>query len=405
MSNLALLFKVHQPCRFSEYSFFDLGTHRDYFNNELNRAIIDKVSDKCYLPANQLLKKLIEVSRGRFKFNMSISGVAIEQLEQYRPDVLMSFVELVNTGAVEILCEPYYHSLASLYSPNEFTRQVLLHRQKIYETFKQFPVSFLNTEMLYNDFIARQIAHLGFNNILTEGVDHISSDGNFDKAYRPHDTNINVYLREHNFSNDIGYRFTDTNWSEFPLSPFKYYKWMEKSDQQLINLFLDYETFGEHHQSSSGIFEFFENWVMIVLNKNKFSFRNIKNLRSIPLKKELLTIPNTISWADTEKDASAWSGNSMQYEALLRIYDLEQAVLKKDQATLTDIWRKLQISDHFYYMSTKGLADGMVHNYFSPYRTPHDAYRYYMNIVSDFELLIKSFDKEKVLNPHDKVVF
>jgi len=386
MNQIVLMFKAHQPYRISDYSFFDLGTHQDYFNDKLNAAILDKVATRCYLPANKMLLRLIRQHNGLFKCNLSLSGILIEQLEQYRHDVLESFIELAQTGCVEFLCEPYYHSLCSLFSPAEFDQQIEKHRKKVNDIFGQAPVSCINTELIYNDYVAHQVASLHFDNILTEGVSFRTGHNNFSKVFTPIDLDLNVYFRDHEFSNDIGFRFSDPTWNAYPLTPVKYANWIEMSKKPLINLFMDYETFGEHHSKETGIFSFFTGWVHHMMKKKIYHFANIKDVCNTINEKTPISIPNAISWADAEKDTSAWTGNAMQQEALEGIFQFEHQVRMSHDPKLLETWRKLQISDHFYYMCTKGYTDGQVHQYFNPHGNPHNAYRFYMNILSDLEL-------------------
>ena len=387
MSLITLLFKAHQPVRFREYSFFELGKHQAYFNDNLNHQIINRVSDNCYLPTNNILLNLINQLKGKFKFAMSISGTLLDQLEIYRPDVIQSFKKLVDTGQVELICEPYYHTLACFYSSKEFEEQVLMHKVKIEQLFGISPDTFSNTELIFSDKISRQVSKIMFKNILSEGVSFLKmmQDGvNFTES-----SNLRLLLRNHALSNDLAFRFSDKNWPGYPLNAKKYKKWVADSSKYLSNIFIDYETFGEHNSAETGIFKFFINWVKSTASGKKMKFEMLKNISNYKLKEHFISVDEPISWADHERDISAWRGNSMQYESLSRIFRFEKWVKQINDELITKTWRYLQTSDHFYYMSTKGFTDGNVHNYFSPFKTPHDAYRCYMNIISDFELVLK----------------
>ncbi len=397
MTKILLMLKTHQPKRLNEFSFFDLGKNKHYFNDGLNKLVIDRVADRSYLPTNKLLKKLIKKSDGKFKISLSISGTTIDQLEKYRPDALESFVDLVKTGSVEILSETYHHSLSYFYSKEEFVDQVKLHRNKVAEIFDVLPVTFVNTEFTYNDELAYDIHNLGFWGILTEGVDWALGQKGPDRLYLSNDLDINVFFRNHGLSNDIGYRFSDTSWKHFPLDHKTYYRWLMRTGGEIKNLFMDYETFGEHHLKETGIFRFFNKLIQKILRSRKLKFERFQDVVAKSSELDRISISQTISWADQEKDLSAWRGNAMQFEALMKLYELEEKVKNAEDPQLLNIWRNLQVSDHFYYMSTKGMTDGQVHSYFSPYNSPHDAYRYYMNVLSDFEILLdRSNQKEKV---------
>ncbi len=397
MTKILLMLKTHQPHRINELSFFDLGKDKPYFNEGLNKLVIDRVSDNSYLPTNRLLKRLLQKSEGKFKISLSISGTTIDQLERYRPDVLASFVDLVKTGQVEILGETYHHSLAYFYSKEEFVDQVKLHREKIASLFDVYPVTFVNTEFTYNNELAYDTHNLGYWGILAEGVDWVLGDRGPDQIFFANSLDMNVFFRNHGLSNDIGYRFSDETWKHFPLDDKTYYQWLLKSKGDIINLFMDYETFGEHHKEKTGILVFLERLIKKIVNSRKLQFSRFQDEVAKSSVLERINIPQTISWADHEKDLSAWRGNSMQFESLIKVYELEEKVKMLDQPRLTSIWRNLQVSDHFYYMSTKGLTDGEVHNYFSPFHSPHDAYRHYMNVLSDFEIMVdRSIQGEKV---------
>lgn len=397
MTQVLLMLKTHQPVRIAEYSFFDLGKHKNYFNENLNQHIIDRIADNCYLPVNELLMKLIDHSGENFKFSISISGTTIDQLEAYRPDVLESFVKLVNTKQVEVVCEPYYYSLAFANSPEEFEDQVEMHRQKIISMFSTLPATFLNTEFCFNNEVAKQVKEMGFEGIITEGADRMLHGRNPNKIYGSTIPDLNLFFRNYRLSDDVKFKYSDYTWKSYPLTPNKYYTWIKNAQSEIVNLFYDYENFGEHHKKETGIFDFLEKTLVKLLNTKSITFNRFKDIKTGKATREVIDVPFTISRADVEKDLSAWKSNAMQYESLARIYELEKKVKATDSEDLMQQWRLLQTADHFYYMSTKGLKDGRVHKNFSPFYSPHDAYRYYMNILSDFELKVnKSLSLSKV---------
>ncbi|MDX2189047.1 MAG: glycoside hydrolase family 57 protein [Bacteroidota bacterium] len=398
MPNICLYFQVHQPYRLVEYSFFQIGNNHFYENAILNKLVLDKVSNNCYEKANELIGKLIEKYPHKFKVTYSISGTALVQFENHRPDIIDSFQKLNKTGNVEFLAETFYHSLAFNYNKEEFEFQVQKHSKAIEKFFKQKPTVFRNTELIYNNDLAIEIEKLGFRGIITEGLPHILKRKNQYQLFLPKDTKkIKAILRDHNLSDDIAYRFSDKNWKQYPLTPKKFLQSMSKikDNAETINIFIDYETFGEHHDEESGILKFFEKLITEICENELYSFKTPSELIQNIETNQILDCPEYISWADTEKDLSAWIGNSMQYEALAKIYSFKDKVWAIDDEEMLETWRKLQTSDHFYYMSTKQSTDGEVHNYFSPFNSPYDAYIYYMNILSDFELTLKKIIKSK----------
>lgn len=393
MATICLYFQVHQPFRLKEYSFFHIGREYQYENEELNLQVLNKVSDKCYLKANELILKQIKKHKGKFKVAYSISGVALEQFEKSRPDVLASFQALAKTGNVEFLAETYYHSIAALYSATEFQRQVDLHKEKIKQLFGIEPTVFRNTELIYNNNIAKYIQKHGFEGILAEGAERLISTNPANKVYLAQTKKgLPVLTRNYKLSDDMSFRFSDKGWKEWPLTVAKFSTWLQdiaKEKDDVINLFMDYETFGEHQWEDTGIFEFIEQLPTVVLKNTTLDFKTPSEIfKSIP-SKYTIDSPETISWADSERDMSAWQGNSMQHECLEKVYSFEDDVLASKDQNIIDCWAKLQTSDHFYYMSTKHSSDGAVHSYFSPYHTPHDAYLHYINILADFEIRLK----------------
>ncbi|MDI6726084.1 MAG: glycoside hydrolase family 57 protein [Smithellaceae bacterium] len=390
MPGVCLYFQVHQPCRLRHYTVFRIGRDHEYFAEEDNREILAKVAQKCYLPANRILHDLIRQYQGDFRVAFSLSGVALDQFSRYHPEVMDSFKGLADTGCVEFLNETYYHSLAFLYSDKEFARQVKLHQEKISLHFGQQPTTFRHTELIYNNELAAAIKQLGYRTILTEGADRILGWRSPNYAYQPANIpEVTLLLRNYRLSDDISFRFSNRAWSGFPLTADKYAHWLHQIFRQgdIINLFMDYETFGEHQWRETGIFDFLSALPGEILKHPDFVFmtpgeasREIKPIAE-------LNIPEFISWADTERDMSAWQGNNMQKDAARSLYQLAESLPEGDER-LMDIWGRLQTSDHFYYMCTKWFADGTVHKYFNPYQSPYDAYINYMNILDDFSGLI-----------------
>lgn len=354
--------------------------------------ILDRVSLKCYLPANEILLQLIDKHQGDFRLAYSMSGTVIEQMERYRPDVLRSFQRLADTGCVEFLAETYHHSLSFLYSKREFIRQVEKHGDKIKEHFKQSPKVFRNTELIYNNEIANFVSGLGYKGIVCEGIDHILGNRSPNFLYRPpHNEEIKCLLKNYKLSDDIAFRFSNQEWNEWPLTASKFAHWVHQINDraQTINLFMDYETFGEHQWAETGIFKFLNHLPAEILKHPDFHFRTPSEvIEDIPACEEY-DVHNPSSWADSDRDLSAWLGNSLQQDAMERIYRLEKEVRKSDSAYLVEVWAKLLTSDHFYYMSTKFWNDGDVHKYFSHYNTPYDAYINYMNVISDLEHILE----------------
>jgi len=392
MPSVCFYFQVHQPFRLKRYSFFDIGKDHFYEDDEKNRHILDKVSEKCYLKTNRKIIDLINRHKGKFKVSYSISGTAIEQFELYRPDVLESFKDLAKTGCVEFLSETYYHSLSFLYSKEEFKRQVEMHREKIKEHFGQSPKVFRNTELIYSNEVASFIEKMGYKAILCEGVDRLLGKRTPNYLYQAATTlKIKSFLKNYSLSDDIAFRFSDRNWSEWPLHADTFAKWVHKiaGDGEVLNLFMDYETFGEHQWEETGIFDFLDHLPKEILKHPDFDFKTISEAADSLRVRDIYDAPDFISWADAERDLSAWLSNPMELESARRLYALEDKVIAIGNKDLIDVWGKLQTSDHFYYMCTKFWADGDVHKYFSPYDSPYDAYIYYMNVLADFESTIE----------------
>ncbi len=386
---IVLYLHVHQPFRIKHYTVFDIGVDHNYFNSyednlTNNVQIINKVAEKSYLPTNNLLLRLLN-KHPEFKLSLSISGTVLEQMENFAPNVLNSFKELVSSGRVEIVAETYYHSLAFFYSKDEFQRQVDMHQKKIFEIFGQKPNVFRNTELAYNNELASWAEEAGFKGILAEGWDNILNWRSPNFVYRPVNTSkISLLLKNYKLSDDIAFRFGDKNWSEWPLTANKFCHWVsEDHNATNIDLFMDYETFGEHQWEHTGIFDFMEHLPVEWLKNDNHRFMTVSEAIDNFEPVDYIDMPYTVTWADTERDLSAWLGNSMQQNSISALYQLEQQVLSTNNINLISDWRKLQTSDHFYYMCTKWFNDGDIHAYFSAYDTPYIAYMNFMNALND----------------------
>lgn len=397
MPSICFYFQVHQPYRIKKYSIFDIGRDHDYFEDENlnekgNKAVIEKIAKKCYLPTNQVLFDLIH-RHPEFKISYSFSGVVLEQMEKYAPEVLESFQRLVKTGNVEILDETYHHSLSFFYSDEEFIEQVKLHRKKIKEFFDCEPRIFRNTELAYNNELAALAEKMGYDGILAEGWDYYLERQSPNFIYRPKGMNkIKLLLKNYKLSDDIAFRFSNKGWEEYPLDVSKFCQWVNavNGNGQTINLFMDYETFGEHQWEDTGIFDFLKVLPEELLKRPDNNFRTPSELVDLYDPVDELDIHNVLTWADTERDLSAWIGNSMQKSALQKIYELEEDVVNSNDERLIDDWRRMQTSDHFYYMCTKWFSDGDVHKYFSPYESPYEAFISFMNVLNDFRFRLKA---------------
>ncbi|MGZ6520023.1 MAG: glycoside hydrolase family 57 protein [Bacteroidia bacterium] len=393
MPSVCFYFQVHQPFRIRNYSFFDIGQSHFYEDDIKNEEILNKVAEKCYLKTNRKMLELIQRHQGKFRISYSISGTAIEQFEKYRPDVLQSFIDLANTGCVEFLSETYSHSLSFIYSKPEFVRQVKKHAAMIKKYFNQKPTVFRNTELIFNNELASFIEGLGYKGIICEGVDRLLNGRTPNYIYNSVNAKkIKLLLKNHRLSDDIAFRFSDQGWAEFPLTVDKYKEWVFKvaGNGETINLFMDYETFGEHQWESTGIFNFLDHLPGAILAHPDFDFKTPSEVIDLYPARDTYDAHNFTSWADTERDLSAWLSNSMQQEAIRRIYSLESDILECGDKNLLNVWERLQTSDHYYYMCTKFWNDGDVHKYFSPYDSPYDAYMFFMNVFSDLEIVVKA---------------
>ena len=393
MPSICFYFQVHQPFRLKSYDCFHIGHDHAYEDVVKNREILNRVSKKCYLPANATMLRLIDKHKGAFKIAYSISGTAIEQMEKYRPDVLRSFQELGETGCVEFLSETYNHSLSFLYSKEEFVRQVEKHKAKIKEHFDQEPQIFRNTELIYNNEISNFVSDMGYKGIICEGLDHILGYRSPNFIYHPpQNADIKCLLKNYKLSDDIAFRFSDQGWNDWPLTAPKFANWVHQTagNGETINLFMDYETFGEHQWPETGIFEFLKYMPSEILKHPDFNFKTPSEIINHYHIRGEYDVHHLSSWADMERDLSAWLGNSLQNDAMERVYALEKKVRETGDGNLIDQWAKLLTSDHFYYMCTKYWNDGDVHKYFSHYNTPYDAYINFMNVLTDLEHVLET---------------
>ena len=387
--SICLYFQVHQPTRLRLYRFFDIGKDSHYYDDFANRTILRRVAQKCYLPMNALMLEAIKQNKGKFKIAYSISGSALDQFQRFAPEVIESFRALAATGCVEFLSETYYHSLASLASESEFLHQVVKHQRKIEELFGVKTTAFRNTELIYSDSIGEQVYKLGFKTMLTEGARHImgwkSPNFIYTGATAP---KLKLLLRNYGLSDDIAFRFSNRAWDMWPLTAEKYVGWMKESaaNDEIINLFMDYETFGEHQSADSGIFDFMKALPGAVLADGTFSF--VTPSEAVKKHKAVgpLDVEDAISWADEERDLTAWLGNELQQEAYKKVYAMTEKLSIVGDPELWEDFGHLQESDHFYYMCTKFFSDGEVHKYFNPYDTPYEAFINYMNVISDFQI-------------------
>lgn len=400
MKSIVLYMHVHQPFRVRHYTVFDAGNDHNYFDapegsKENNRDVLLKVANKSYLPTNARLLQLLQ-RHPEFKLSLSITGTAIEQFEMWAPEVLASFQALTATGRVEIVAETYHHSLAFFYSMAEFEMQVEMHRTKVQELFGQTPTAFRNTELAYNNDLAYWADRAGYKTILAEGWDPVLDWRSPNFVYRPTYTdNIRLLMKNYKLSDDLAFRFGDSSWPEWPLTADKFTHWLNASgDATNFNLFMDYETFGEHQWEESGILDFLEHLPNEWLKNSNNTFMTVTEAAISYEPKGQIDMPNTVTWADTERDLSAWLGNPMQQQAAAALYSLQAKIIQSNDLALIEDWRKLQTSDHFYYMCTKWFNDGDIHAYFSPYDTPYEAVMNFMNAWHDlcFRLIEKGIE-------------
>ncbi|MBT1703677.1 glycoside hydrolase family 57 protein [Chryseosolibacter indicus] len=383
--NLVFYFQVHQPRRLRTVRLFDIGTDSGLFDDQQNQQILERVAASCYLPTNQLLLKLIKKYPG-IKIAFSISGVTLDQFEAFAPEVLESFKDLAETGSVEFLGETYYHSLATLIPGHEFEIQTLKHTELIEKHFGKRPTVFRNTELIYSDDVGRRAALLGFKGVFTDGVARVlSNDKSPNQVYQhPTEEGLSILLRNFILSDDIAFRFSHYS----GLTADQYITWLKDipTHERVVNVAMDYETFGEHHKKESGIFQFLENMLSGIASDSTFKMLTPTEAVDTIKPQAVLDCPHFVSWADNERDLSAWVGNDLQRDAFETLVKLDSSVKALNDAETLKQWRLLQTSDHFYYMSTKKGTDGTIHNYFSPYPSPYEAFINYMNALTDFSV-------------------
>jgi len=396
MTSIVFYFQVHQPNRLNHFRFSDVGGRRDYFDDGLNRMIVERVAERCYLPMNAVIERLIRETEGRFRCAFALSGTVLTQLEQWAPKALDSFVALARTGAVEFVSETGYHSLASQGDPDEFAAQVAEQRERLKELFGLAPTTFRNTELILDNRIARQVEDLGFRCLLGEGVDRLLEWRSPRRVYRPKGCQeLRLLLRDYLFSDDIAFRFSNREWPEYPLMAERYASWLHRAtaDDAFIGLFMDYETFGEHQAADTGILEFMSHLPRHVLADPRFDFRTPAEVAATHEPVAELDVPETLSWADKERDLTAWLENEMQRAAHARLYELlpqARAAAEAGHPEHLATWRRLSTSDHVYYMSTKWHSDGDVHEYFTPYDSPHDSFIIFMHVLDDLSARMES---------------
>ena len=394
--SICLYFQVHQPSRLRLYRFFDIGKDSHYYDDYTNRTILRRIAKNCYLPMNELLLDAIKAGKGEFKVAFSISGTALEQFDRYAPEVLDSFKALAETGCVEFLCETYYHSLASLGSSAEFEHQVLKHKNAIEQYLGVTPKVFRNTELIYSDSIGSMVYEMGFGTVLTEGARHImgwkSPDYVYNNDFHP---DQKLLLRNYGLSDDIAFRFSDRGWNEWPLTAEKYLGWLKQADGEIVNLFMDYETFGEHQGADCGIFDFMKALPGAVISDGTLEFVTPSEAAAKHESIGDLSVMEPISWADEERDLTAWLGNELQQDAFNKLYGLQEKLSILGDPDFWSDYGHLQESDHLYYMCTKFFSDGEVHKRFNPYDTPYEAFINYMNVLSDFIIRVNNAIAEK----------
>ncbi len=396
---LCFYFQIHQPVRLRRYRFFDIGKRHDYFDEYVNRSTIRRITEKCYLPMNHLIMDLIKRYGTNFKVSFSISGSALEQFALHAPEVIESFKELAKTGSVEFLAETYAHSLASLSDTDEFERQVQRHTAKMEELFGQKSVTLRNSSLIYSDQIGERVAAMGFESMLTDGAKHVlgwkSPNFVYTNVMNPR---LKLLLKNSRLSDDLTLRFSDHSWHEWPLTADKYARWLKDStqDSEIVNLFMNYETFGENQLAETGIFEFMRSLPEYIFSTTDFEFLTPSEAVKKHQPVAPLHVPYPISWADEEKDITGWLGNELQNEAFEELFKIQPKVEALNDPELNEDYSRLQASDHFYYMRTKLFSDNDYHRYVSPYETPYEAFINYMNVLSDFVARVE--DMEKIRN-------
>jgi len=401
MKSICLFFQIHQPFRHRRYRFFDIGNDHYYYDDYSNETIMRKMAENSYIPTNKLLLELANKLEGKFKVAFSITGIALEQFELYAPEVIESFQKLAKTGCVEFLSETYSHSLVSLKDATLFADQVKQHDERIFGLFGHKPRVFRNTEMVYSDEIGQRIAKMGFTAMLTEGAKHVlgwkSPNFMYVNAINPR---LKVLMRNFKLSDDIAFRFSNQNWAEYPLTADKYVNWLEKlnAKEEVVNLFLNYEAFGDRQSEETGIFNFLEAFAKKVVESKTLEFATPSEVVQKLQPVSVVSVPHPISWADEERDLTAWLGNGMQKEAFAKLYDMKTQMAKCKHPELLKDWNYLQGSDHLYYMSTKYFSDGEVHKALNPFDSPYEAFINYMNVLSDFKIRLNALVPENEMD-------
>ncbi len=387
MKNICLYFQLHQPVKLRRYRFFDIGNDHYYYDDYANESNINKLAHTCYLPANKILIELLKKYKGKFSVAFSISGTMIDQLRVYAPEVIESFKAMAKTGSVEFIAETSSHSLASTRNFDEFKRQVAEQVKLIEDTFGQTPVSFRNTDLIYSDEIGEAVSQMNFKVMLAEGAKQTlgwkSPNYMYCNAIEPR---LKVLARNYHMSDDIALRFSNQGWSEWPLTAQKFKGWCDGLDQseEIINLFMSYDTFGAVHSVESGILDFLRALPTVMLEDPNYAFitpaKAAQKLQSV----SAIHVPSATSWRDEERDLTPWLGNEMQTEAVDKLYALAPKVAKCEDTAILKDWQYLQSSDNIYYMGTKFFANGANRTYNSPYQTPYEAFINFMNILTDF---------------------
>jgi alpha-amylase len=404
VSSITFYFQVHQPHRLRRLAYDEIGAELDaapdYFDDPLNEMILKRVAERCYLPMNRVLLDAIEQTDGRFRCAFALTGTVLDQLEAWSPEALDSFVALAETGCVELICETACHSLAFQADAGEFEDQILSHRARLEALFGSRPTTFRNTELIFDDSIAQRVEGLGFDALLGEGADQLLNGKSPRRVYRAGGCErLKLLLRDYLFSDDIAFRFSNPEWPQFPLMANTFAEWLHRADpaDEFIGLYMDYETFGEHQGPGTGILEFMEHVPGYILEDSRFDFATpaeVARAHDADRPEDEIVAPRPISWADAERDLSAWLDNPMQraaHEALYALGPDARRVAASGHPELLDAWRKLTTSDHVYYMATKHLlSDGDVHEYFSPYESPHDSFMVFMNVLDDLTARVRA---------------
>ena len=395
MKQISFIFQVHQPYRLKEFHFFEIGSHKDYYDDEQNASIMRQVAENNYLPANQLLLDLIKTHGNSIKVSFAISGTALDQMEQYVPEALESFKILAATGNVEFLGQPYSSSLSSLKSKTAFTEEVIAHQKRINALFGIKPTVFLNTGLVYSDEIGAMIAKMGFKGIIIEGLPIILKQRSPNLVYKSASTPaLKILLRNQSLSDDIALRFSQRTWNEWPLRADKYLTWLKElpPKDKVVNLVMDYGTFGEHNHKDTGVFEFLEHLLRYLVDDDHLNLSTPEDVLKIPPARAKFKVLQPISETGLENDSSVWLHSELQQEAINNLYKLEENLKGIKNRKIRKDWSYLQSADHFLYMNNE---NEVVENYFNPYESPYEAFLRYMNVLSDFTLRIANEKKPK----------